>query len=258
MPTSLIFFSLIILTYLVYSGNFLFEIINLEINQMICALLITCLGFFICLDIIYIVVLNGDKLKKDYPSVYKCLIIGLFFCLITLSIFFLFNLKELCFKIISLIIKNIGDFIVKMLTNPRSNPGSSGPGGFGEPVGGGGKPPKKPGGFEPSKGHYDDKDNKPKIKRKWIRRTEEQKEKRNASEKKRRLSRTEEQKKLDNQKKKIRYASRPEMVREYESENNAERRKERREDPTTLAHMRELDRKNAAKYFLAKKKEKKD
>lgn len=60
-----------------------------------------------------------------------------------------------------------------MMVNPGSNPGSSGPGGFGKPVGGGGEPQKKPGGPEPSKGHYVHN----KLKRKRTMTDEEEKKK---------------------------------------------------------------------------------
>lgn len=43
------------------------------------------------------------------------------------------------------------DFIIKMMINPSP---SGQPGGFGQPAGGGGKPPRKPSGSQPTDGHY--------------------------------------------------------------------------------------------------------
>jgi hypothetical protein len=161
-PTLYIILSLFFLSYLCHSESL---ILNSEINRYICNLLDSYLGFILCLDVIHLVILKGDKLNKYYPLVYKCIVLIFFGCLVIFAFLFLYNLNELCIHIISLLIKNLFGFLVKMMANPQSGSGPHGPGGFGQPTGGGGKPPKKPGGPEPSKGHYEDKEDKPKRRR---------------------------------------------------------------------------------------------
>lgn len=166
MPTLLNLIYLIFLTFLAHSGTFIdgeLLNLNLEINQMICKLLYSYLGFLLSLDVIYLIIIKGDKLKNNYSLVYNGLILIFLGGLVIFTFLFLYNLNGLCINIISLTVKYIWGFIVKMMANPGSAP--SGPGGFGQPVGGGGRPPKKPGGPQPSNPHYEDKGDKPKQKR---------------------------------------------------------------------------------------------
>lgn len=148
--------------------------LNFEINSYICNILYLYLDFTLCLCVIHLVIKKGDKLNKSYPLVYKFIVIGLFSCLLIIAIFFLYNLHGLLNEIIG--------FVVKMISfySRASGPSSTGgPGGFGQPSGGGGRPPNNPGGFPPGKGHYNedlDEDSDDTNKNKNKKRTQKQKD----------------------------------------------------------------------------------
>ena len=163
MPSMFKYLSLVFLSLSFHSGTFfngeLFNL-NSDIQILICYLLDVYLVFIIPLYVSGIVI----KYKAKFNTlIYNFIIIILSVCLIILAGLFCYILNILCLKIISLIINIIWDYIVKMMANPGSAP--SGPGGFGEPIGGGGRDPKKPGGSDPIKGHYQDKKDKPKRRR---------------------------------------------------------------------------------------------
>lgn len=185
MPPFWTIFPLIYLTYFCHSATrswrFNGELLslNLEINSYICNILDLYLGFTLCLYVIHLVIKKGDKLKKSYPLVYNFIIIGLFSCLVIIVIFFLYILHRFLNEIFS--------YVVKMMANyPRASGPSStgGPGGFGQPSGGGGRPPEKPWWPTPINGHYSedpdvDSDDTSKDKGKKKEKTPEKKRERN-------------------------------------------------------------------------------
>lgn len=74
-------------------------------------------------------------------------ILSLLICVLSLLVYLMINMLH----------GQLLEYIVKMM---RGITQSFLPGGFGQPVGGGGMPPKKPGGPEPPKGHYTEDSNK--------------------------------------------------------------------------------------------------
>jgi hypothetical protein len=164
---SLLFFCYLLLPFCTQRAYS--ELLNLNIVKL---LDMTCsiqdyLGLVILTYTIFIVILNlsicyiscNKQLKKFFPLLNLIINLALFLALVILMCIFLLLLFLLFDKIVEIFIKCISEYIIKMLT---SNPGPRGsgtgqPGGFGKPAGGGGKPPKKPGGFSPGKAHYKDR-----------------------------------------------------------------------------------------------------
>jgi hypothetical protein len=107
----------------------------------------------LCLNIVCFYIQKGENLKSNYPLLYNTILIlsGIVLLILAFSIYFYIN-KCLDY-IISLIHLKFEDFIIKMMGFDSRSKAQQG--GFGEPTGGGGKPPIKPG--APIKGHYKDK-----------------------------------------------------------------------------------------------------
>ena len=97
----------------------------------------------------------NSSFKTIYPNIYNIIILGITILLVLTILVLYFYLNKLISTLISKLFNKLEDYILRMMAGP-SNPQQ--PGGFGQPIGGGGKPPKKPGGFDPIKGHYQDND----------------------------------------------------------------------------------------------------
>lgn len=137
-----------------YQGE-LFEL-SPEISTCVCVILDTYLYIILFLSLSRLLISNS-KIKIQYPLIYNILIIIIFIILVILIIIFVYFLNKLLIiimnKMIKIIVKNIEDFIINMqVGGPRSS--GNLPGGFGQPVGGGGKPPRKPKDPILPKGHY--------------------------------------------------------------------------------------------------------
>lgn len=109
----------------------------------------TCVSniFNAYLSFIYILrfsvaIISDPSLKEKFPLFYNFFVFRSSLILITLASIIFFNLNTLFSIIINKIMEFIENFIWKMMGiyGPRSNPQ---PGGFGQPSGGGGKPPPK-------------------------------------------------------------------------------------------------------------------
>jgi hypothetical protein len=195
-PPLVVIVSIFYLTYLFHSDSFTngeLLSLNLEINSYMCSILYSSIGFFLSLHLILLVIKNGDKLNKSYPLVYKSLIIIIFLTSVIFAISFYYNLNGLFNEIIILLAKYIANFIVKMMAKFSQSSGPSG--GLGQPAGGGGMPPEKPGGSQPLKGHYVDKGDKKRTRADLSKMTvEEIKQHKNKLRRERLASKTEEEK----------------------------------------------------------------
>ena len=141
-PSRLNFLSIIFIAYLSYNEVLLegeLFTLSLEINTYICNILSSYIGFILCVDIVSFFIINGYKFKSKYPLVYNTILILSGIVLLILAFSICFYINKCLAHITSLILQNIEDFFIKMMVNPRP---SGQPGGLGEPVGGGGKPPK--------------------------------------------------------------------------------------------------------------------
>jgi hypothetical protein len=154
------FLSIVFLAYLSYNGVFieggLFNL-SFEINTYISNIFISYLGFISIISIVSIFIIKGEIFKLNCPKLYNTILILSAIALLILSFYIFRNIIRISVLILESIIEEIHAFILKIMTGEGFYSRScSQPGGFGEPVGGGGKP-KKPGGGESVKGHYKDK-----------------------------------------------------------------------------------------------------
>jgi hypothetical protein len=119
------------------------ELYNLPLvyNNYICTILTLYILFIVLIDCIYRFIKKGVYLKLNYPLVYNFLLILFsisFFLLVIFSCFYII-------KVISIITGHILEYIDKYILKMMRFGGSSNPrGGFGQPSGGGGRPPRKP------------------------------------------------------------------------------------------------------------------
>jgi len=164
---SLLFFCYLLLpfcTQRAYSVLLNLNIVELldmtnSIQDYLGLLILTYTIFIVILYLSICYICCNKKLKKFFPLLNFILNLALFLALLILACIFLLLLFLLFDKIVEIFINYFSEYIIKMLT---SNPGPHGsgtgqPGGFGQPAGGGGKPPKNPSGFSPGKAHYEDR-----------------------------------------------------------------------------------------------------
>jgi hypothetical protein len=154
------FISIVFLAYLSYNGVFieggLFNL-SFEINTYISNIFISYLGFISIISIVSIFIIKGEIFKLNYPKLYNTILILSAIALLILSFYIFINIIRISVLILESIIEEIHAFILKIMAGEGFYSRScSQPGGFGEPVGGGGKP-QKAGGGESVKGHYKDK-----------------------------------------------------------------------------------------------------
>lgn len=120
---------------------------------------IFCFSFvFLFLLKVCVFFIQNPCFKVLFPYLYNIIIIVLAFLLFITSLVLYYYLNKLLSILIPKLCEKLEGYIIKMMAGPsRSNQ----PGGFGQPAGGGGKPPRKPNSFEPSKGHYQEDDSDP-------------------------------------------------------------------------------------------------
>nr|YP_009317069.1 hypothetical protein [Pestalotiopsis fici]AOW71164.1 hypothetical protein [Pestalotiopsis fici] len=138
-------------SFFIHEG--LFEL-NLEINTYLCNIIDSYLGFVFIISLSYLLTYN-KKFKLNNPLLYNIFITISVIILCFFAIVFFLNLNQIFFYLFHKIVELVINYVLKMMGNLYRGP-SSQPGGFGEPVGGGGKPPKEPGGPLPPKGHYNE------------------------------------------------------------------------------------------------------
>lgn len=137
-------------------NNLLFKSLVVDLNTYFSYILDLYIGFILILNFTYNLI-NSHEFKVNNPLIYNIFIWVCIILLFSLAFLFFFYLNKLILTIIEIIVEKLVEFILKMMA---TGPGPSGnlPGGFGQPVGGGGKPPKKPGDPIHPKGHYNEDD----------------------------------------------------------------------------------------------------
>ncbi len=111
------------------------------------------IGFIIIICLAYKLI--NSELKVNNPLIYYILIWVCIILLFILAFLFFVNLNKLILTIFKIMVEKLTNSIVNMMARGPISSGNQ-PGGFGQPVGGGGKPPRKPEDPILPKGHYNE------------------------------------------------------------------------------------------------------